>query len=362
MRFLRRIYGLLLTLYPPEYRDEFGEEFHQVFNLSLNDATKVGWLEVISMMFSELVDLPIAIIHEHLRERRRSKMLKRFGSHFDFVSGSFLEFFGALYPFFLLGGVLPLMTVLMRSNFLVPQSVLVNGIGILLVAILGILCLIGLAKGLPRWSLPYLGFLISLFSVFQFGMWLERRRVIPFDALYARSWFLGQVAYQGMLWVGILVVIALLTVLIGFIPILHRFKKDWTLLSLVIYGASPFALVFAFDEYVNEEPYEVIAFLLLAAGLWFYLRINDPYRRFWTLFGGLTASLFFAAVSKAFLSSPLWPYEYYYYEGYSSSWQNEMMSTVIIWMWLALGMLIPFALKLFSQTKGQLQKPDVAVM
>lgn len=289
-------------------------------------------------------------------------MLKRFGSHFDFVSGSFLEFLGALYPFFLLGAIHPLMSVLMQSNILTPQSVLVNGIGILLVVITGILCLIGFAKGLPRWSLPYLGFLISLFSVLQFKMWFDLRRSIPFSALYARSWFLRQLVDQGTFWVGMSVVMLILVLLIGFIPFLRRFKEDWTLLSLVAYGASPLALLFAFDEYVNEEPFKLFAFLLLAAGLWFYLHSNSPYQRFWTLFGGLTASLFFVAVSKAFLSSPLWPYEYYYYEGYSSSWQNEMMSTVIIWMWLALGMLIPFALKLFSQTKGQLQKPDVAVM
>ena len=290
-------------------------------------------------------------------------MTGKFASHFDFAPGSFLEFLGALYPFILLGGILPLMTVLMRSKILIPQSVLVNGIGILLVAITGILCLIGLAKGLPRWSLPYLGFLFSLFSVFQLGMWLERRRVISFNALYARSWFLGQVAYQGMLWVGISVVMLILVLMISFIPFLRRFREDWTLLTLVTYGASPLALVFAFDEYINEEPFELFAYILLAVGLWFYLRTNKPYRRFWALFGGLAASLFFAAVSKVFMSSPLWPYEHYYYEGYSSfPWQNEMMSTVIIWMWIALSMLIPLVLTLLPQAKNHTRTPDVAVM
>ena len=360
---MKSFYSLLLYLFPRTYREEYGDELQTVFDLSFADAKNGGWLGIVDVILRELAALPIAIIHEHLRERRKTKMLKRFGSHFDFVSGSFLEFLGALYPFFLLGGVLPLMSVLMRSNFLTPQSVLVNGIGILLVAILGILCLIGLAKGLPRWSLPYLGFLFSLFSVFQLGMWLERRRVISFTALYARSWFLGQIAYQGMLWVGISVVMLVLVLMISFIPFLRRFREDWTLLTLVTYGASPLALVFAFDEYINEEPFELFAYILLAAGLWFYLRNNDPHRRFWALFGGLAASLLFAAVSKAFMSSPLWPYEHYYYEGYSSfPWQTEMMSTVIMWMWVALSMLIPLVLTLLPQAKNHTRTPDVAVM
>ena len=350
-----RFYRVLLHLYPAAYQEEYSQELQTVFKLSMDDAMKMGKLETAKVLLRELTGLPKAALFAHLQERRKAKMIGKFASRFDFEPGSFIEFFGALYPFFLLGAIHPLMSVLMESNILTPQSALVNGMGILLVVIMGILCLIGLAKGLPRWSLPYLGFLISLFSVLQFEVWFDLRRSIPFDALYARSWFLRQLIDQGMFWVGMSVVMLILVLMIGFVPFLRRFKEDWTLLSLVAYGASPFALLFAFDEYVNEEPFKLFAFLLLAAGLWIYLHTNGPRRQFWVLFGGLTASLFFVAVSKAFLSSPLWPYEYYYYEGYSSSWQNEMMNTVILWMWIALGMLIPLLLKLLPQSKDHLQ-------
>jgi uncharacterized membrane protein YfcA len=154
-----------------------------------------------------------------------------------------------------------------------------------------------------------------------------------------------------MLWAGLSVAALLLVLLIAFIPFLRRFKTDWTLLLLLLYGSSPLALVLTFDDYVNEEPYELLAFLVLAAGLWFYLRTDDPRRKFWALFGGLTVSLFTAAIAKAIIfSSPAWPYE-----RYSFTWQNEMMSTVIMWMWIALGMLVPLLLSLWPRPKDHLQ-------
>jgi hypothetical protein len=49
----------------------------------------------------ELIDLPKAILYEHLRERRRMEMNKTFASRFDFAPGSRTESFAALAPFLL---------------------------------------------------------------------------------------------------------------------------------------------------------------------------------------------------------------------------------------------------------------------
>ncbi len=348
---MKSLYSLLLHLFPRTYRDEYGDELQSVFDSSLDDAMKAGELEVARVLLRELLSLPEAILYEHLRERRKAHMVRKFGAYFDFTYGSSLEFLAAIYPFFLLGGVLPIINMISLSGIMRFPNPLFNGIAILLLVSLGILCLIGLAKGLPRWSLPYLGFLLAILSVYLFPVWRNRWWVIPFDTLYDRSWFLGQVAYQGMLWAGIPVVMLALVLMIGFIPALRRFKDDWTLLSFIAYGSSPFALVFTFDDYANEEPYELFAFLVLTAGLWLYLRTHDPRKQFWALFGGLTVSLFTTAIAKAILfSSPAWPYP-----RFSFTWQNEMMSTVIMWMWIAPGMLIPLALKLLPPSKDHLQ-------
>lgn len=347
MEFFREFYRMSLRLYPKNYREEYAEELHTVFDLSLDDALGSGRMKFVVTILRELLSLPKAIIHEHLRERRKRPMIKNFSAYFNFEHGSYREFFTAMFPFFLLGGFLPLMNILTRSGWLVPQSPLVNGIGIISVALLGLLFLSGLVSGLPRWSLPYLGFLLSLISVYGFPQLLDRWWNTNYQSLYDKSWFWGQIGYQGYLWVGLAIITLLLVLLIGSIPVLRRFRNDWTLLPFILYGASPFALVATFDDYVNEEPYELLAFLILFAGAWIYLHSEDPRRRFLSLFGGLTVSLFIAAVAKAIIASS----QPWFHPSQSSSLLNEMisMSTVIMWMWIALSMLLSLVLVLYPR-------------
>jgi hypothetical protein len=70
MQFIHRFYGLLLFLFPRAYRDEYGDELLAVFGLSLDDAVQAGKLEVVRVVLRELMELPKAIIHEHLRKPR----------------------------------------------------------------------------------------------------------------------------------------------------------------------------------------------------------------------------------------------------------------------------------------------------
>lgn len=105
MRFIRRFYGLLLNLYSEIYRKEFGEELQTVFESSLEEAATKGEFEVARLILRELISLPKAIILEHLREMRRSKMTEKFASRFDFVPGTRSEIWAALAPFLLFGAL-----------------------------------------------------------------------------------------------------------------------------------------------------------------------------------------------------------------------------------------------------------------
>ena len=69
---MKRFYSLLLHLFPKVYREEYGDELLAVFGLSLDDAMQVGKLEVVRVALRELIGLPKAIIHEHLRKPRYS--------------------------------------------------------------------------------------------------------------------------------------------------------------------------------------------------------------------------------------------------------------------------------------------------
>ncbi len=344
--FPRRLYGLLLTLYPRKYRDEYGEELQSVFDLTLDDAMRTGRFEVALVVLRELISLPPAIIYEHLRERRKAKMIGKFSSRFDFAPGSIREFLTALYPFILVGFIEPLMTVLMISSLLTPRSTLVNGIGIFIVASLGILLLIGLVKGLPRWSLPYLGFALTILSVSIFSFLLDLRSLRFHDRLAP----LGDFIFEGSMWFGLLVAMILLVAVARTLPAFGRFRNDWTLLCFIPYGGVPFAMMLTFDEYTGDEPFMFFGFLVLALGTWLYLHNKHQWKRFGALFGAMTLAMFIGAAGKAILL----PTQHWLVFFDSVSWKTEVMYTIRTWIWLALIMLLTSLLNLPSRSKVRL--------
>ena len=276
-------------------------------------------------------------------------MIKKLGESFHFAYGSRREFLTALYPFFLFGFVLPVINFLGQSKILTLPNPIFAGISIILVGLLGLLLLGAFVTGFPRWSLPSVGLLLSLVSTLFIGTRLNHSSLIPFQAFYNRSWFLGQVAYQGSLWAGLTGMALLLAILYQLIPVFRRFRTDWTLLAFLLYGATPFALMFTFDDYRHEEAYEILAFLMMVTGIWLYLHANNPRQRFWALFGAMTVSLLLAGVTKAIIYQYFWDGSHQYF-----TWWIEMLSTVIMWMWIALSMLVPFTVGLFAEKKAAL--------
>ena len=341
------LYTLLLGLFPKAYRDEFGDELQAVFDLSLEDAMQVGKLEVVRVMLRELISLPPAIIYEHLRDRRKAKMIGKFSSRFDFAPGSRWEFLTAIYPFILIGFIEPLMTVLVMSSLLTPRSVLVNGIGIFIVASLGILLLLGFVKGLPRWSLPYLGFALTILSVSCFSALLDIRSLRLYDRLSP----LGDIMFEGGWWFGLLVAMILLMAVTRMLPTFQRFRNDWTLLCFIPYGGVPFALMITFDEYTGDEPFMFFAFLVLALGTWLYLHNKYEWKRFGALLGAMTLAMFIAAAGKAILL----PTQEWLVFVDAVFWKTEVMYTINTWIWLALIMLLTSTLNLSSRSKERLQ-------
>lgn len=348
---MKRLYALLLYFFPKAYREEYGEELRTVFALSLDDAMASGGVEVTQVALRELLSLPKAIVHEHLRARRKAHMVRKFGAYFDFTHGSSREFLAAIYPFFLLGGVLPIINMISLSGVMRFPNPLFDSIAILLLAILGILCLIGLAKGLPRWVLPYLGFLLALLSVYIFSGLLGGPIYLLLQGLLDHPSLVGDIFYSGVLWFGLLTALVLLVVMIRTSSTFQHFRKDWTQLCFILYGAVPFALALTFDGYVKKEPYMLLAFLALAVGAWVYLHNNNEWERFGALFGALALAMFIAAGGKAILvPTQDWPIIIN-----SALARSEAKHTIMMWGWFALGMLIPLALKLFPHSKDRLQ-------
>jgi len=341
MWFLRRIYGLLLTLYPQEYREEYGEELQMVFNSSLDEAT--GRFEVTMVFVRELAGLPKAIIYEHLRERRKSKMTGKFSSRFDFVPGSRNETLAALAPFLLFGAVPVVLGYLDTRSFL-PRWFAITFTLVFWFSGLGLL-VIGFKNGAPRWFMPYLGLPLPIICVLAFNTFVNPEwRGFPF--LDDASWFVKQFVHQGILWMGLIVSILAIFLLTRLVPRLHRFhqrlRNDWTLLCFLLYGAAPLVLVIAFEEFKNEEPYLLLSFLALALFSWVYLRSTTPWKKFWSLLGGLTLAMSIAVLGQTLLYESSFPSTVF--PRWTTTW-----STVIMWMWMVLFMFISAALNLLPR-------------
>lgn len=340
MWFLCRIYGFLLNLYPREYREEFGEEIQMVFSSSLDDAIRNGKLEVVNVVIRELLSLPKAIVHEHLRERNRVKMTGKFASRLDFAPGSRTESLAALAPF-LLGIVMIVMSYI--GNYInIPLWTQVVFVILIWSLVLGLI-LLGSVKGVPRWFLPYLGLPLPLISLLLFNSLVEKLQGIWW---YRLPWFLSAFIQTGLFWMGLIFMLILLLVATRLIPksrpFHKRLKNDWTLLAFIIYGALPLVMVFTYSEYKNEEPFMFLSLVILAVGGWLYLQCYEPLKRFLYLYGGVALSMLVAAIGKAVLEESSFP-------GGSSTWQTEFMDTLVMWLWLALIMLIPVLFKLFSR-------------
>jgi len=346
MQFLRKFHRSLLNLYPDNYREEYGEELHAVFNLSLDDALNGGRMEFAETISREFLSLPNAIIHEHLRERRKSSMNKTFASRFDFVPGTRSEIWAALAPFVLFGA-LPTLLGYFRVLDSVPLWLYI--VSVLVFWSLGLfLLLIGFAKRFPRWFMPYIGLPIPIISLFLWIGVIEPRfeRLPNFS-----SWFVSEFVIQGLLWGVMFLLVILLLVSARYVPksrhFYQRLREDWTLLAFIIYGTIPFALFYTLNEYKNEEPYMILALLILAAGGWLYLRSEGPVKRYLYLHVGMFLSMLVAAIGKAVLAESSFP-------GGGGTSLSEFMYTLVTWMWLALIMLIPLALNLLPRSKGAL--------
>jgi hypothetical protein len=349
LQFFYRAYLFLLRFYPRRYQEEYGEELQAVFLLSLQGAMKIGKLEVLRVTFLELISLPLAILTEHLRERRSSKMTENFSSRLDFAPGSRNEVLAALAPF-LLFGALPTLLGYFRVADLVPLWLDI-GFGNVLWLFGLSLILIGFVKRFPRWFMPYIGAPMPFFSLLLFIQLMEKWQGVWW---YRLPWFLNIFIQEGLLWMGMVFMLVMLFVAARLVPkyrpFHQRLREDWTLLAFILYGATPLALVFTLDDYKNEEPYMFLALLILAAGGWLYLRSAEPWHRFFCLQGGMWLSMLVAAIGKAVLVESSFP-------GVpDDSWQIEFMSTIITGMWLALFMLSSSMLRWLPRTGNLIRK------
>ncbi len=65
------LYGQLLYLYPANFRANFRDEMRAIFALTVGEAARHNELALLQVIGRELRDLPVSLLREHQRERRR---------------------------------------------------------------------------------------------------------------------------------------------------------------------------------------------------------------------------------------------------------------------------------------------------
>lgn len=355
LQFLHGVYGFLLRLYPKSYRDEYGEELQIIFQLSLEEAATKSGFEVAGVVLREWVNLPMAIVHEHIRERRKARMIRDFSSRFDFAPGSRKEILAAVAPFLLCG-----MVPILISLFLTGPDILEQVLGVCMFISMISILLVVFFKQTPRWFMPYLGLPLPILGVLISIVWLD-----TWNNSYLLSlpmpMFLWTFISYGYIWGVFIPVLVLLVIFSAVIPryrpFYQRLRNDWTLLCFILYGATPFMAKLCFEGYPRTGMFIESIFLILAGGAWLYLHNDVPWKKFIILIGGQTLSLFTAAVGQVVL---------YKYSAYYSptidirvAWWDFVHVSVAIWLGLVLIMFLPLVINLLPRSGSALQAEEI---
>jgi hypothetical protein len=279
------------------------------------------------------------------------------------------EWLAAMLLFLLPSLIVPIMSYLALTGANIPLWL--NNFMLLLLLGLLILALgFGLLKGLPPWSLSYLGFLLML------GLTLAR-----YDRLW--SWiypsFLQSFGprslwpltvrflYQGVFafiilsatLLGALIVVNILRLLPYYANLWQRIRADWTQLSFLFYGGLVLAILLTFDEYHYDQVWLFLAWTALAVGAWFYLQARELKQRILALVGGVTGAMWVVALAKwVLIPLQAWPDGFPVAPSPATRW-FESGSALIDWGLIVLMLCMPALLNLLPSSTDQFAQEGV---
>jgi hypothetical protein len=259
---LTRVYLAFLALLPAAYREEYGDELAYAIRSAVADARAKGRLALARLAWRELRDLPPSILRAHLAQWEEHAMRLQAGLYLPDGPIRSYQLAALFVPF-----MIPLLMALPALMGVVSLPIY-TGVGWVMIGLVIVTAAAGLVRRFPVWSLPTLGFL--LFVVWTPLKLLAQAAILTLLGRGGKYWpdalpdRLALSAGLDVAFLAIGVLIALLLLLISR-PLWDRARRDWTLLSLLLYGlAIPY--VFLNDPYRGLGPYEVVSTLLLAAG------------------------------------------------------------------------------------------------
>ncbi len=363
MKWLLRIYVLALHLYPPDFRDEFGGEMTAVFAKAVREAAEQGWLSLTAVCLREIRDWPGSVLQECLRARRRKMASNRFIEKKPLPRR---ELLAALIIF-----LLPIFFYVFATTGIPPSKWIDYFILILFGGALLFALGLAIIKGLPRWSLPYLGFVLMLGIILSpdggFWGWLYPHFVqsfgpksywpIPVRLLYSGIYQFTVIFFTLL---SALILVNLLRLLPYTRGVWRRIRADWTQLSFMLYGGLVFYIILTFDEYHYKELWASIAWICLALGAWLYLRVKGQKQRTLALIGGATGAMWIVALAKwVLIPFQKWPTGYPVSPSEVTRW-TETGGTIISWVFILLMLVTPALLNLLPSSPPPTVQEDIA--
>lgn len=351
VRFIIRIYGILVGLYPWEFRAEFAAEMQQVFAEAVETAGKRGWLSLAAVCLQELRDWPGATLREHLQKRRNK--------HMNSPTNVPATWEPVSRPALLVGLALFLIPVIYSMEPLLPPAITRVALIALMAFPFGV-SITGLFKGLPRWSLPSIGVLFSALFLYiildAFEPWtlILHNRIVRVGDEFSR--YVWQGIRSGIFWVGLLLTVLLIVFALAAWrrtrPVYLRARHDWTLVSFTLYGASLLSLFINFDEYQYRSLYMTVSLLSLAAGAWGYLRSASSRKRLLALLAGVILAMSSMAIGKwIIVPRQDWPFWFGWHE--TERWETERwfesLRTLVEAGWMLLVISVPALLNLLPR-------------
>jgi hypothetical protein len=332
-------YEQLLRTFPHAFRVQFGAEMQTVFNDMLANARGQGAIAVMRFLGRELLHAPGVVLRAHhlalLRRARQTgrspwellllppidpRTAHRDGRH------ARLQAVLEMLPFLF---VAALILTLTYADFMKmpPGDPIWLGIprfAALFVALPA--SLLGLARGLPRWTYPWLGYLAGYSALVAYDQNLVWFLVITLITCLLLA-FAAAVAHgrnrslplrlQGMA---------------------RSLRLDWTRFSFAVHGALPFLILVAFDDgYRNDQTlWLALSILVLLLGALLYTRSRRGTVQTATLLLALTTSFFCALLKQAYFRGGL-------LAGLSTSasWMGNVGWLMQLWGMLAVLVMAP---------------------
>jgi len=341
---LIRFYCALLRLYPQRFRAEFEDEMRAVFSKSLEQAAKQGILALASVSLREWLHAPLTLLRVHCfswkkKEKATSDSTARSSpvpnsslpSPSPDGRASWMQAGLEVSLFLSMGVILVLQTYLPLTRPVSGPPRSLGSIGTIIFLLSIPPFLVGLARGLPRWTYPFGGILLGYSFLVA-----ARFNLLPFLA--------------ASLLASVVLAVAAAVVHSRYRPLppsLPRMGQsiglDWTRLSFCIYGFMPLMITTAFDDARsnNRTPYLAISVLLMVAGAFAYIRSRRTVLQMTALLGGMSLSFGCALLDRAYfmgglgswLSSP-------------GPWLAGIGWTLKLWACMAALILAPFLIRL----------------